>query len=229
VAKRTSEQRSDSTLNEADRIRQKNGAISAPERYSQDGIAERREHVWKFLARRVPQTVMAELLDVSRRTIYEDVQWWKRQCQDHMERVKDDPDAAAADVGLTALRLEGISQAALNDYELARTATMKNNFLNTAIKAEKTRGDILVQTGFWPKAGEDIRIHQSIDATFTAKLGTLDENSPLRALDSADSRRKVLSAAELVLKLSAKRKKEMEDKKAEGQVIDVESTPSKSS
>lgn len=201
-------------------IQDKDGVIASPERYSQDGISERREHVWKFLARRVPQTVMAELLDVSRRTIYEDVQWWKRQCTDHMARVKDDPESAAADIGLAALRLEGISQAALNDYELARTGQLKNNFLNTAIKAEKTRADMLVQTGFWPKAGEDIHIHQRIDATFTAKLGTTDD-SPLAVLDQADSRRKVISAAELILKLSAQRHKDAEAKKIEGTVIDV--------
>ncbi len=224
MAKRTSEQRTDATLDKAAVIQDKDGAIDTPERYSQDGIAERREHVWKFLSRRVPQTVMATLLEVSRRTIYEDVQWWKRQCTEHMARVKDDPESAAADVGLTALRLEGISQAALNDYELARTGQLKVNFLNTAIKAEKTRSDMLVQTGFWPKAGEDIHIHQRIDATFTAKLGSASEDSALRVLDSADSRRKVLSAAELILKLSAQRHKDEEAKKTTGMVIDAEFT-----
>ena len=202
-------------------IRESEGDVDLPDRYSQDGIATRREHVWKFLARRVPQTVMAELLDVSRRTIYEDVQWWKRQSREYVERVTEDPGAAAADIGLTILRLEGISQASLNDYELSRTATTKNLFLNTAIKAEKVVADLKLATGAWPKAGEDIRIHQSIEATFTAKLGTTSEDSPLRVLDSADSRRKVLSAAELILKLSAeKQRKMLSDEK--GTVIDVE-------
>ena len=94
MAKRTSEERSQNTLDKAAMIRDKDGDVDLPERYTQDGIAERREHVWKFMARRVPQTVMAELLGVSRRTIYEDVQWWKRRCQEHMERVKEDPEAA---------------------------------------------------------------------------------------------------------------------------------------
>ena len=225
MAKRTSEDRTDKTLNKAAMIRAEEGDIDSPERYAKDGIAERREHVWKFMARRVPQTVMAELLGVSRRTIYDDVQWWKHQCQQHMERVKDNPDAAAADVGLTSLRLEGISQAALNDYELARTSQLKNLFLNTAIKAEKTRADMLVQTGYWPKAGEDVRIHQQIDATFTAKLGTIGDDSPLRALDHADSRRKVLDAAELLLKGGVdrlrKRQLEKEGKIIDAKVIDV--------
>jgi len=201
-------------------IRTQEGDVDLPERYSKDGIAERREHVWKFMARRVPQTVMAELLGVSRRTIYEDVQWWKQQCQEHMERVKEDPQAAAADIGLTSLRLEGISQASLNDYELARTAQLKNLFLNTAIKAEKVRADLLVQTGFWPKSGEDVRIHQQIDATFTAKLGSVGDDSPLRALDSADSRRKVLDAAELILKGGVERlKKRQEEKNARTKTV----------
>jgi len=201
-------------------IRTQEGDVDLPERYSKDGIAERREHVWKFMARRVPQTVMAELLGVSRRTIYEDVQWWKQQCQEHMERVKEDPQAAAADIGLTSLRLEGISQASLNDYELARTAQLKNLFLNTAIKAEKVRADLLVQTGYWPKSGEDVRIHQQIDATFTAKLGSVGDDSPLRALDSADSRRKVLDAAELILKGGVERlKKRQEEKNARTKTV----------
>jgi hypothetical protein len=220
VAKRTEEERSQKTLDKAAMIREEGGDDgNLPERYSKDGIAERREHVWKFMARRVPQTVMAELLGVSRRTIYEDVQWWKRQCQEHMARVKDDPEAAAADVGLTALRLEGISQAALNDYELARTAQLKNLFLNTAIKAEKTRADMMVQTGFWPKSGEDVRIHQQIDATFTAKLGTVGDDSPLKALDQADSRRKVLDAAELLLKGGVTRLKAIRAAKQVGENV----------
>ncbi|KKL24767.1 hypothetical protein LCGC14_2412060, partial [marine sediment metagenome] len=93
-----------------------------------------------------------------------------------LQRVKEDPDCAAADIGLTTLRLEGIAQAALNDYELARTATVKNLFLNTAIKAEKTCADLKIQTGIWPKAGTDVRVHQSLEATFTAKLGTIAED-----------------------------------------------------
>ena len=218
MAKRTSENRSDATMEKAEAIRAE-GGITQPERYSKDGIAERREMVWKFMARRVPQTVMAELLNVSRRTIYEDVQWWKKQCQAQLERVKEDPGAAAADVGLTALRLEGISQAALTDYEMARTAQLKNLFLNTAIKAEKTRADMMVATGFWPKAGEEVHVHQQIDATFTAKLGTVDEDSPLKVLDQADSRRKVLDAAELLLKGGVKRLKDLRAAKAAGEEI----------
>lgn len=221
MARRTTEHKTDKTLNMADDIRDGEGDVDFPERYTETGIQQRREHVWKFLSRRVPQTVMADLLGVSRRTIYEDVQWWKRECQTNVQRIQDDPDAAAADIGLTSLRLEGIAQAALNDYELARTAQMKNLFLNTAIKAEKVNSDMKVTTGVWPKAGEDVRIHTTIDATFTAKLGAIGEDSPLRALESADSRRKVLSAAELILKLSAKRKDEADKAKQLGMTIDV--------
>lgn len=34
------------------------------------------------MARRVPQAAMAKLLGVSRRTIYEDVKWWRWYCQE---------------------------------------------------------------------------------------------------------------------------------------------------
>jgi len=213
MARRTSEPRTDKTLDAADEIRENHGDLDLPERYTQDGIMERREHVQKFLARRVPQTVMAELLGVSRRTIYEDVQWLKRQQQQHVEQVKQDPEAASADIGLASMRLEGISQAALNDYELARTDQSKNNFLNTAIKAEKTRADMLMQTGVWPKAGEDIRVHNTLDATFTAKIGAVSDDSPLKILDHADSRRKVLSAAETILKKGVEKQKRLQEER----------------
>jgi len=204
-------------------IRQEDGGdnLPLPDRNTKEGIAERRELVWKFMARRVPQTVMAELLGVSRRTIYEDVQWHKGQCRNHIQRIQEDPDYAATDIGLTAMRLEGVAQAALNDYELARTGALKNLCLNTAIKAEKTRADLMMQAGVWPKAGEDIRVSHTVEATFTAKLGLLNESSPLNVLDQPASRRKVMSAAELILKLAAEK-----NKKADATIIDV--TPTRS-
>jgi len=158
-------------------------------------------------------------------TIYEDVQYWKKRCGNQIKRIKANDDDASADIGLTALRLEGIAQAALQDYELAKTPQFRNLFLNTAIKAEKVRADMLVATGVWPKAGEDIRIHQEIDATFTAKLGNLPDDSPLKALDSASSRRKVLDAAELLLKSGVEKLKNSgEPKKIEGKVVDKPAT-----
>jgi hypothetical protein len=222
MAKRTSEGRSQKTLERAEMIRQEEGGIPFPDRNSKEGIAERREHVWKFMSRRVPQTVMAELLGVSRRTIYEDVQWWRERCKEHVTRIQEDPDYAATDIGLTALRLEGIAQAAMNDYELARTGQLKNLCLNTAIKAEKTRADMMMAAGVWPKAGEDIRINHQVEASFTAKLGSVDEDSPLNVLEQPASRRKVMGAAELILKLAASKQSKKDKNET---VIDVTPTP----
>jgi hypothetical protein len=227
MGKRTSEERSDKTLERAEMIRQETGGdVDFPDRNTKDGIAERREHVWKFMSRRVPQTVMATLLGVSRRTIYEDVQWWKDRNKDHIQRIQDDPEYAATDIGLAAMRIEGIAQAALQDYELARTGPLKNLCLNTALKAEKTRADMLMGVGVWPKAGEDIRVQHNVEATFTAKLGVIGEDSPLRVLDQAASRRKVMSAAELILKLAAERQIKKLPAGAD-QVIDVQAEPKK--
>ena len=184
-------------------IRELEGEFEFPERYAQDGIQQRREQVWKFLARRVPQTVMAELLGVSRRTINADVKWWKEQCQGYVDRLKKDPGAANADIGLTALRLEGMAQMAMNEAEMAKSGQMKNMFMNTAIKAETSRSNLLVTTGVLPKAGEEIRVRHDIKATFTAKFG---EENPLSTLDEAASRRRVLSAAEQILKIGMSKK-----------------------
>lgn len=181
---------------------QEEGAIDNPERYTQDGIAERREHVWRFMVRRVPQTVMAKLLNVSRKTIVDDVRYLEEQRGDYMNRVKNNPDIANMDIGMTTMRLEGISQSAMGDYELAKTTQIKNLCLNTAIKAEDTRTKILVNSGILPKAGEDMRITHNHKGSFTDKLG---EDSPLAVLDDPSSARKILSAAEKILKLSAGR------------------------
>jgi hypothetical protein len=229
MGKRNSEEKSDKTLERAEMIRQEaveaGGDIEFPDRNTKDGIAERREHVAKFMSRRVPQTVMSELLGVSRRTIYEDVQWWKERSKEHIQRIQDDPDYAATDIGLAAMRMEGIAQAALQDYELAHTGPLKNLCLNTALKAEKTRADMLMLAGVWPKAGEDIRVAHTIEATFTAKLGSVGEDSPLRVLDQPASRRKVMSAAELILKLAAERQNKKQLPTSAGQVIDVPAAP----
>lgn len=212
MAKRTSEKKSDATLDMADEIREAGGDPGLPERYSEDGIQERRDHVLKFLAKRVPQTVMAELLGVSRRTIANDVAWWKERNQEQINKIKNNADEADADIGMTVLRLEGIAAAAMTDYELARTPQMKNLFLNTAIKAEMAGATVKTTTGVWPKAGEELRIRHEVKATFSAKLG---ENSPLKTLDEAASRRRVLTAVEQTLRLA------MDRKGGDGKVIDV--------
>lgn len=223
MGKRTSEERSDRTIERAEMIRQEEGETPFPDRNTADGIAERRERVWKYMARRVPQTIMAELLGVSRRTIYEDVQWWRERNREHIQRIQDDPEYAATDIGLSAMRLEGIAQAALHEYELSNNGVQKNMSLNTAIKAEKARSDMLIASGVWPKAGEEIRVSHTVEATFTAKLGTVSEDSPLKALDQPAARRKVMNAAELILKLAAQRQEKQRE--ADGKMIDVKATP----
>lgn len=215
MAKRTSEQYSDSTLDLAKRIEETEGPIPSPERYAKDGIMERREHVWRFLARRVPQTVMAKLLNVSRRTIADDVKWWKEQAGEQVHQMMNDPQVVEADIGMTSMRLEGIAQAAMGDYELARKPQEKNAALNTAIKAEDTRIRLMINTGVYPKAGEEINVSHNLKATFTARLG---EDSPLAALDDPAAMRRVMSAAEKILKTSAKKNDALN-------VIDVEAIP----
>ena len=208
MAARSKVRLSDRTIDMADAIRESEGEPELPERYAEDGIRQRREQVWKFLSRRVPQTVMADLLGVSRRTISADVRWWKDKCQGYVETLKKSPGAANADIGLTALRLEGMAQYAMNEAQVAKSGQLRNLFINTAIKAELSRSNLLVNTGVLPKAGEDVRIQHSVKATFAAKLG---EDSPLSTLDDPSSRRRVLSAAEQILKISHKKRGTRDD------------------
>lgn len=208
MAQRSSEEFSDKTMDLAKQLENSSGPIESPERYTQDGIAERREHVLRFMVRRVPQTVMAKLLGVSRRTICEDVKFLNEQAGDRIKRLKTDAAVVESDIGMTSIRLEGIAQAAFNDYELEKSPQFKNAFLNTAIKAEATRARLLIETGVYPKAGEDIKVTHTVKSSFADKLGS---DSPLSTLDDPASARRVLSAAEKILKLSLK----------EGNVIDV--------
>jgi len=215
MAKRTDEFKSKETLATANAIREGED-VPLPARYTEDGIAERREHVWRFLVRRVPQTVMADLLGVSRRTIADDVLYWKEEAQKQVAAMKSDPTVANADIGLAAGRLEGIAVCAMNDYELAKAANTKNLFLAIALKAEVARANLLMNTGVLPKAGEEIRVSHSMKATFEARLGSAD---PLATLDEPVSRRRVLDAAERILKLS------MERRKLNDKTIDAKAEP----
>ena len=54
MARRSNEPASEDTVQMVEAIQASGNAPDLPERYTDDGITERREHVWKFLARRVP-------------------------------------------------------------------------------------------------------------------------------------------------------------------------------
>ena len=179
------------------------GKIELPSRYTKEGIAERREHVWRLYSRRVPQTVIAQLLGVSRRTIASDLAWIHEQNRKGIESIKNDVNVAHADIGMTCLRLEGISAAAMNDYELARTSQMKNLFLNTALRAELAVAKVKLETGTWPHRQEDVRISHSAKITFEARMG---EESPLKTLDEPSSRRRVLDAVHRLIKAGKDKK-----------------------
>lgn len=196
------------------------GKIKLPHRFTREGIRERREHVWRLYARRVPQTVIAQLLHVSRRTIASDVAWWHEQNRQKVDSIKNDVQTAYADIGDCAHRLQGIAAAAMNDYELARTAQMKNLFLNTATRAELAYIKLMIETGTYPHRQEDVRVTHTSKVTFESKLG---EEDPRKALDNPVSRRKVLEVVQRLLQAGSdiKQQRLLETTKDDGDVIDI--------
>lgn len=195
-----------------------------PSRHTQEGIAERRSYVKRWYSRRVPQVVMAKLLGVSRRTIYDDVQQIKEEAQAKVKAIREDPDLADLDIGLTVMRLEGVSAKALAHAELARTDQMRNLFLNTAIKAELGASRLKIDTGILPKVGEEIRVKQDTKITFKAKVGS---DSPLSVLDTNVSRRKVMTVVEKLLAIGATKRAEklLALEEQDANTIDVTPTP----
>ena len=202
MGKRSKEKASKKTMKMVNKLKAAGEAPELPERWSSRGIEERREYVAKFYARRVPQTVIAKLLGVSTRTISNDIEYLKKERSEYIEQLMKSQDATFADIGTAAMRLESIAQAALGQYELAKSDRQKNQYLITAIKAETARNALLINTGVLPKAGEDLRITHNAGEPFTSKVGN---EHPLSTLDNPASRRRVLEAAEKIINLGAKK------------------------
>jgi len=195
---RTQEQRSSRTLSMARQIEAERGKIIL-RRGTKEAIARRREHVWKFFLEGTPQTVMAELLQVSRRTIHSDLTFMKAKHGKTLEAIKGNPEKIHQELGVTCARLRHIANQALFQYDTTETPAAKDRFLNTAIRAEWVRSRLEMEAGVLPKSGEEIRIRTDSKVTFAARLGV--ENEHLQKIFADPARaRKVLDAFERLTK-----------------------------
>jgi len=177
-------------------IEARDGKVIIP-RCTQEGIARRREQVWEYLMRGVPKTVMAELLNVSRKTIWEDVLYLRGRAGRETGAIKGDVDKTNQEVGIIAAKLATVADSAMSEYALSSGAPAKVRFLDTAVKAHWIRARVLMETGILPRAGEEVKVTSTTEVTFTQKFG---DQSPLSTLDDPVSRRKVLAAVENVLR-----------------------------
>jgi DNA-binding CsgD family transcriptional regulator len=192
---KSQEGRSQRTLQTAAMIRADEGR-KVIKRYTEEGIAKRQEQVKEYLLRGVPKTVMAELLGVSRKTIFQDIRAIEERAGHQTRAIKGNPERTFQEVGMISGRLQAISDAAMSEYALSRTPAAKDRFLNIAIKAIWTRTRVLMETGVLPRAGEEIKVVHQASVTFANRFGP---DNPLAVLDDSAARRKVLSALDTVL------------------------------
>lgn len=211
---RTKQPRSQRTIEAAAMIREQEGR-KVISRYSQAGIAKRREQVREYLRRGVAKSVMAELLGVSNKTIFEDIRAIDQAAGQTIRAVKGNPDRTFEEVGRIEGRLQSVADAAMAEYALARTPAAKERFLNVAIKATWTRTRVLMETGVLPRAGEEVKVVHQTEVSFASRYG---DDNPLAVLDDSAARRKVLSALDAVLYQA----QQLEDSRG---VIDVAALP----
>lgn len=191
---RSTEARSNTTLIQAKQIEADRGKIIL-RRGTREAIQRRREHVWKFYLEGTPQTVMAELLQVSRRTIYNDLEHMRTAAGAKLQAIKGNPEKIHQDLARTTSRLEYIADQALFQFDTTDNHSAKDRFLNTAIRAEWVASRLKMEAGVLPKAGEEIRIKSDSKVTFAARLGV--EGAHLQKIFGDPARaRKVLDAFE---------------------------------
>jgi hypothetical protein len=180
-------------------------------KHNSQAIERRRQDVWEMMCQEIPQTEMATLLGVARSTVTLDVKFWRERVADRVRRMKENPNYANIELGLTVKKLDALTAAAFQEYSLARSGGEKAKFLDIATKTLSTKTRILQDTGYLPKAGIDIRTRIETVPTFADRFG---ESHALTALDDATKRHKLLGLAEKIIRLSQ-----------DDEIIDVESSP----
>lgn len=162
-------------------------------------IERRRQDVWEMMCEEIPQTEMANLLGVSRGTIALDVKYMKERGAIRVKEMRDKPDHANTEIGMTVQKLDAVTAAAFQSFATAKSGSEKAKFLDIVTKTLSTKTRILQETGYLPKAGIEIRAKVEREPTFAERFG---DNSPLAALDNANSRHRLLGLAEKILRLA---------------------------
>lgn len=165
-------------------------------RFSKQQIEKRRMDVWEMLCLGHPQYEIAKSLQVSPRTVERDVKWWRNHLGKTTKELKD-PEVAATDVGLSAKRLEQMFEDAYVEFTATNNPTVKVRFLQTGIHAVVMRHKILADAGYLPRIGHEKEHTQKVKITFEQRFGSGSVES---VFDNPQSRRRVLEAAESLLK-----------------------------
>lgn len=167
---------------------------------SRSQIQKRRTEVWEMHCCGSPLTEIAQKLFVSYDTILRDIKWWQERLGADTIALKD-PTYAAVDVGMTAAKLSKVVEDAWVDYHTSTNAGFRARFLQVIVQALVQRTKILGEAGFLPKVGHEREHRDEIRVTFEARFGA---DSPRAVFDNPKSCRRILDAAEAVLKESAR-------------------------
>lgn len=168
-------------------------------KHTSQAIERRRQDVWEMMCQDIPQTEMASLLGVARSTIALDVKHLREKAARRVQRMRESPEFINNELGMTVQKLDSLTAAAFMEYSMAKSGGEKAKFLDIATKTLSTKTRILQETGYLPKAGIDIRAVVEREPSFAERFG---DDSPLKALDNANSRHRLLGLAERILKLS---------------------------
>ena len=207
--------------NKIDSFRQRFGNKPSVRR-DEEAMERRRKNVWEMYSEHVPQTAMANILGVSRVTIASDIDVMEKRAQTYASDLKDNPEAIAMDIGLTVKKLDTIAAKAMAEYAAAESAQDKDRFLNTAQRAIMNRNRVLIETGYLPKAGIEVKQTTQHIVSFEERFGKY------KIMDNATARRKVLAVAEAALKLGLSNTVEGNVIDAEAKVVDNSNDPPKS-
>lgn len=166
-------------------------------KHTSQAIERRRHDVWEMMCQDIPRAEMAKLLGVSRSLIMLDVKYWKSRVGKRTSRMKDDPKFANMEVGLITQKLDSVISAAFQEYSMAKSGNDKHKFLDMANKGLATKAKILMESGFLPKAGVEVKHTLEKIPSFAERLG---QDHPLAEIDNPSTRHKLLDLAAQILR-----------------------------
>lgn len=114
-------------------------------------IQRRRRDVWEMMCQEIPQTEMADLLNVARSTVALDVKYLKERASDRVRRMKESPACVNLELGNTVQKLDSLTAAAFMEYSMA-----KSGCLIGETKIWTNRGMVQIQD---VKAGDLVMVH----------------------------------------------------------------------
>lgn len=168
-------------------------------KHTAQAIERRRHDVWEMMCQELPQTEMADLLGVARSTVALDVKYWREKLAERVAKLKEDPSFVHTELGMTMQKLDSVVALAFEQFAVCKSGSEKAKFLDIVTKTLSTKTRLLQEAGYLPKAGIEIRAKVEKETSFAERFG---EDSPLKKLDNPNSRHRLLSIAEKIIRLS---------------------------